>query len=223
VSGALGLDAVDRIAGAVQLGGTGYAQVAAADGIVLVHPRREWVAQRRDFSKLPIWAAMTADAGRVASYIGSLGDERVAGYATVPGVGWKIWVNQAIDDLESEVWSAYARILALGLATLVVGTLAAVLAFAVVTPIRRLQVRASAIACGNLAQQVPERGPAEIAALARAFNVMSDALERRESDLRASERGTVSFSSGASSASIAYGLTAPCRSGRPPEGRAARP
>lgn len=189
VSAALDLDAVDRIATAVRIGATGHAQVSAADGIVLVHPRREWVQERKDFSRLPIWEQVTAsEAGRIPRYVGSLGDARIAGYATVPGVGWKVWVNQALDDLEAEVWRAYRRVVGWSLVVLAAVAIAATLvALAVVTPIRRLQVRASAIARGRLSQRVPEQGPAEIAALARAFNEMSDALGRREEELRASE------------------------------------
>ena len=189
ISAALDLDAVDRIAGAIRIGTTGYAQVAAADGIALVHPRREWVTEQKDFSKTPIWAHVSAsDAGRVPHYVGSLGDVRVAGYATVPGVGWKIWVNRALADVEADVWRAYARVVGWSvLAFAGVGVVASLVAFAVVTPIRRLQVRASAIARGSLHQQVPEHGPAEVAGLARAFNAMSEALAQREHDLKESE------------------------------------
>jgi PAS domain S-box-containing protein len=189
VSAALDIDAVDRIAAAVKIGITGYAQVAAADGILLVHPRRDWVQERKDYSTSPIWAHVTrADAGRVPRYIGSLGDVRIAGFATVPGVGWKIWVTQALTDVESDVWRAYRQVLGWHVVTLaLVGIVATFVALAIVTPVRRLQVRASAIARGRLVQHVPEHGPAEIAALARAFNEMGDALARREAELRASE------------------------------------
>jgi hypothetical protein len=40
-----------------------------------------------------------------------LGDQRLAGFATVPDVGWKIWVNQAHAEVQAELNATYRRVL----------------------------------------------------------------------------------------------------------------
>ena len=189
VSGGLDLTAVDAIVTKIRIGTTGYAQVATAGGTAIAHPRRDWVAGRRDMSKLPVWSHVrAADAGRIPDYVGALGDRRLAGFATVGGVGWKVWVSQARDEIEADVARADRRVLAWAVVALLgIAAVATTVAFAVITPIRRLQVRAAALARGQFAPAAPEQGPAEVAALARAFNEMANALERREAALKRSE------------------------------------
>lgn len=69
-----------------------------------------------------------------------------------------------------------AALLAVAIGTVVAVLLAAYLA----RPIRRLEEAAGRLAGGDLAQRVDAQGPAEVAALGDAFNVMADSLERAE-------------------------------------------
>jgi two-component system, NtrC family, sensor kinase len=55
-------------------------------------------------------------------------------------------------------------------------------------PLRRLQAAARRIAAGDYASRIDERGPVEVADLAREFNVMGQAIESRERELVRSER-----------------------------------
>jgi methyl-accepting chemotaxis protein len=139
-----------------------------------------FVQEQRDFSKLPVWPLVTAkEAGQLPAYRGPEGDDRLGGFATVPGVGWKVWVTQARAEVEGDITTAYRQVLGwvlvalLGAAGLVVG-----LALIISRPIQGVQATATAIAGGALDQQAPEQGPTEVVALARAFNQMAATLRQ---------------------------------------------
>ncbi len=175
VTGGLDLQEVQAIADRVRIGATGQASVATAGGTLFAHRDETYLLE--NLSALPMWRALAGDAGQVASYRDVRGVERLAGHATVPGVGWKVWVSQQIDDVEGEIWSATRRVFVWMLPALAaVLVTAVVLAVAISRPIRALEARASAFAQGALEQAAPEGGPKEVAALARGFNQMAAAL-----------------------------------------------
>ncbi len=72
----------------------------------------------------------------------------------------------------------------LGGFALFIGALeAAIVVLSVTRPLLTLQASARSIAAGNLYVRVPERGPVEVASLARDFNRMADSLLRRTQEL----------------------------------------
>ncbi len=70
--------------------------------------------------------------------------------------------------------------LALAIAAVVAIVLAAVFARMIARPIQRVARGAGQVAAGDLTVRVPENGPAEVQALAAAFNTMADRLEEQE-------------------------------------------
>ena len=90
-----------------------------------------------------------------------------------------------LEDEESHaIWAA----MGLAVFALVVGFVVAVLAGRTLTPLRRLAERTKEIARGDYEKRVPADGGDEIAALARAFNAMAEALNEREQQLIRHER-----------------------------------
>ena len=81
------------------------------------------------------------------------------------------------------VWTIY-----LGSAAVLLGLLVSVWVVITLRPLRRLRDGARRIAAGDYASRIPEKGPAEVAELAREFNSMGRAIEERERDLVRSER-----------------------------------
>lgn len=69
---------------------------------------------------------------------------------------------------------------ALAIAAIVAIVLAAVFARMIARPIQRVARGAGLVAAGDLTVRVPEAGPAEVQALAVAFNTMADRLEEQE-------------------------------------------
>jgi GAF domain-containing protein/CheY-like chemotaxis protein/HPt (histidine-containing phosphotransfer) domain-containing protein/HAMP domain-containing protein len=186
VSAGLELPALQALADRIRVGETGYAQATTARGTILAHHNWEYVRERKDFSRLPIWPLiMAADSGRIPRYTGTLADQRLAGFATVPDVGWKIWVDQAHAEVQAELNAAYRRVVGWTLfALLATVTLAVVVATRVSRPVVALRDTASAIAAGDTARQVPQGGPREIAGLAQAFEGMMERLTAAQGALQ---------------------------------------
>ena len=181
VTAVVELGTLQQLADRIRIGKTGYAQATTAIGRALVHRDLALVRGATDFSAMPIWPWVTAaDAGRVPEYIGALGDRRLAGFATVPGVGWKIWVNQSLDEVEGEIAAIYRRLLGWALAALA-GTIVVALFItgAISRPVQDLRRRAGAVAAGDLDQRAAEAGPREVRELSRAFNQMAASLQQR--------------------------------------------
>jgi signal transduction histidine kinase/DNA-binding response OmpR family regulator/putative methionine-R-sulfoxide reductase with GAF domain len=174
VAAELDLPAIQALADRISVGRTGYAQATTAHGTILAHRNPEYVRERRDFSKLPIWPAlMAAESGQIPLYTGTAGDQRLAGFATVPEVGWKVWVTQGRAEVQAELNAAYRRTLGWTVLALVATVvLAVVVATRVSRPVTALRDTASAIAAGDPARQVPQGGPRELAELAGAFDEM---------------------------------------------------
>jgi PAS domain S-box-containing protein len=185
VSGGLGLAHLQALADRVKLGRTGYAQLTSPDGIVLAHPDRDVVARRHDLSGTPVWQAVgSTRAGRVPEYLAGPDDRRLAAYATIPGLGWRVWVTQSLAEVEGQVVAAYGSMLGWALAALA-GAAATVVALATVVarPIRALSRSARALGGGDFAQRAVEQGPREVVELAQAFNQMAGALARHEREV----------------------------------------
>jgi methyl-accepting chemotaxis protein len=180
VAAELRLQEIQTSADRIRLGETGYAQVTTADGHALAHRDRELVRQRFDYSRLPIWPLVsTRESGQIRSYVAARGDLRLAGFATVPISGWKVWVSRALSDVDAEVLTIYRDVAGwVGLALAGAVVLAVALAVTLARPIRGLRTTATAIAGGELGQQAPEQGPKDTVALARAFNRMAGMLRQ---------------------------------------------
>ena len=69
---------------------------------------------------------------------------------------------------------------ALGIAAAVAIVMAAIFARMIARPIQRVARGAGRVAAGDLTVRVPEAGPAEVQALAAAFNTMADRLEEQD-------------------------------------------
>ncbi len=184
----LRLAAVQALAERIRTDESDRVHVATARGLIIVAGRRGPARTGSDVSVQPIWRLMTAsDAGELPSFTGERGDLRLAGFATVPEVGWKIWVDQALAEAEAGAKTANRRLLALTfLALLVTLSLAVAVAARVSRPIEALRATAGAIAAGDTSAPVPQGGPREVAALAHTFAGMlarlttaQTALERR--------------------------------------------
>jgi signal transduction histidine kinase len=76
----------------------------------------------------------------------------------------------------------------LGLAAVVLGLVMTLWVIITLRPLRKLREAARRVAGGNYDSRIPERGPTEVADLARELNSMARAVEERERELVRSER-----------------------------------
>ncbi len=187
ITAGLDLAAIQVFADRVRVGQTGYAEAATARGTILAGPSREHVREGQDLSGFQIWGLVAhADSGQIPRYTGTRGEQRLAGFATVPDVGWKIWVTQAHAEVQAELNATYRRVLGWTLLTLLATVaLAVMVATHVSRPVKALRDTASAITGGDTTRQIPQGGPREIAELAGAFDEMIRRLTTAQGALEA--------------------------------------
>jgi methyl-accepting chemotaxis protein len=170
-------------------GTSGHAGVTTDKGIVIAHEDENLVEQETDFSKFPIWHFLgEAASGAIQGYEDNVDNERVGGFATVPSVGWKVWVSRRVSEIDQEIIDSYADDL---IWVVIAVALAVVLAFflarQIARPIDGLRMTAGRIAQGNLGDRAPIEGPLEVVELSKTVNTMADWLERSLNAERASK------------------------------------
>jgi len=84
----------------------------------------------------------------------------------------------------------YTRFVAIALGVLAIAITVMISIWVVITlrPLRRLRDAAKRVAAGDYASRIDDRGPKEVAELAREFNSMARAIEEREREMVRSER-----------------------------------
>ncbi|MDQ6883308.1 MAG: response regulator [Candidatus Dormibacteraeota bacterium] len=181
LAGTVGLSEVQRLSIYSRIGQSGQAVVVDRRGRVIAHPRDDWRLQAKDLSSEAIFQqSLGADRG-VSWYTDIDGaTPRAAGFATVPVVGWKVWVSQSVAELRAELnplivstleWLLVAVVLAL-----VLGFLAAMW---LTRPVGELNRAAARIAQGDFITPVRVRegfAARELLTLAQTFNQMAQQM-----------------------------------------------
>lgn len=162
-------------------GKTGHASVMTESGIVIGHSNIDLVNRRANFSRLPIYEAMSrSETGDLASYLDETGAMRIGGFATVPQIGWKVWASRKIEEVDGAILSSYLDDVAwVAIAILLALAIGYAATQQIVRPISALRLVAGRIADGTLSTRAQEAGPREIADLARAINKMAGEIENR--------------------------------------------
>ena len=181
LAGTVDLSEIQRLSMYSQIGQNGQAVVVDRQGRVIADPRLDWRLEAKDLSSTPIFQQSLGHDTGVVWYTDPDGNvPRVAGFSTVPVVGWKVWVSQPVADLRSELTPLILSTLEW---LLVAIALALLLGFAgatwVTRPVVELTRAAGRIARGDLKTPVTvkERYAArELRELAQTFNQMAHQL-----------------------------------------------
>jgi sigma-B regulation protein RsbU (phosphoserine phosphatase) len=174
---------------------TGYAFLISQNGDFITHPADDLIRKESIFSV----AEVKHDPGlrRVGREMirGSKGfvpvNDFVDGrrsflcYAPLGSSGWSLGVIFPETELLAEVWALTHKLLAIGLAGLMLLSVMVVfLARSITRPLRTLAETTSALGHGDFAVQVPEAGSREIAKLAQSFNQLgcqlTEYMEKRD-------------------------------------------
>ena len=181
LAGTVNLSEVQRLSTYSRIGVNGQAVVVDRRGRVIAHPREDWRTEARDLSSSGIFQSSLGHDVGVSWYTDPDGNApRVAGFATVPVVGWKVWVSQPVADLRSELTPTITSTLEWLLVAIVLALVLGFIAAAWISrPIVELTRAADRIAQGDLATAVTVRerfAARELGALARTFNQMATRL-----------------------------------------------
>lgn len=158
---------------------SGNVEVAAQNGHVVASQDRSVLERQTNFSGTRLWPLLQqGSAGQISSVVDERGEERLAGYASVPSVNWKVWISITLPEINREIAAAYRGSLALLALVVALAVLGALLLTRIITrPINALRMTADEIAAGNLDERAPDQTLFELATLAHAINSMAETLQ----------------------------------------------
>ncbi len=173
----------------INFGVKGHCAVVDQAGHVISHPNKDWVKEIRDLSKISIVQKMLAgESGTTEFYSPFLKADMVAGFSSIPGLGWGVMIPQpkseltyAFDKLRKNtlIWLFSGIVIALFMAYLLTNR--------ITKPINFLMNRTNQIEKDvrplNLGS-VPENNPLEISQLWHSFSELLSGLERSNKEIK---------------------------------------
>lgn len=183
VLGELGTEYFTEAQGRIRFRKTGHAAIVDATGRLLAHPKPEWVAERKDISKLkPVKAMLVGGSGTTDFFSPATQKDMMAAYDVVPFTGWGVMVPQVADEVREGANNVLFIAIILGLATMAfTGVLIWWASRQIEAGILSIIGAARDVAKGNLSTRIstlPSFIPAEERYIAHAFNRMATRLER---------------------------------------------
>jgi signal transduction histidine kinase/DNA-binding response OmpR family regulator len=181
LAGTVNLSEVQRLSNYSRIGVNGQAVVVDRRGRVIAHPREDWRLEAKDLSAEAIFQQSLGQVNGVSWYTDLDGNEpRAAGFATVPVVGWKVWISQPVADLRTELTPLILSTLEWLLVAIVLALVLGFIAAAWITrPVVELTRAARRIAQGDFVTPVVVRerfAAKEMRELAHTFNQMARQL-----------------------------------------------
>ncbi len=187
--GELKIDAIEALRQGIHFGDQGHAAIVDPLGRVIAHPNPDWANERiKDLSHLPIVQKMMAGKTGVTEFYSPFKKaEMVAGYTSVPKVGWGIMVPQPKAEIEAQI----ARIRGSELAWTLAG-IALALAFSlslarwITRPLNTLARAGQRLNDTNFKSELPKispRAPLEIRQLADSLGGTVDELITSRAEL----------------------------------------
>lgn len=153
-AGALRTDYIVELQRLIAFGTNGHAAIVDSSGRVLAHPKESWVKAMKDISVVsPVQRMMRGESGISFFYSPAVKAEMVAGFTTVPAVGWGVMVPQPMAELEQRAGEVI--MVAFGLAMMGVATAALAswwLAGFIAGPILAVSQAALSVSRGQLEQ-----------------------------------------------------------------------
>ncbi len=178
----LRLDRIEELRSAVQFGEKGHSAIVDATGKVVAHGNKEWVREMKDLTHLSVVAkVMAGETGVTEFYSPFLKTDMVAGYTTVPDLGWGILVPQPRAEIEAQVWSLVSKhffwaVVCTGFAML----LAVAFTRWITAPINQLATAAKVLKEDRFqghVPRVPKGAPKEIHQLGSSFRELLENLQ----------------------------------------------
>ncbi|WP_425066561.1 ATP-binding protein [Reyranella sp.] len=165
----------------IKIGRDGYAYVVDRLGRLVAHPDISLVLRGTDMKGLAQVAAALRDRDGAVAPVDArnlAGVSVLSAHASIPALGWIVFVELPTAEAQLPVINAGLRALALLVLGLIIAGLAgALLARRMVVPIRALQAGAQRIGSGELDHRLDIRTGDELEALANQFNRSAEALE----------------------------------------------
>ena len=176
-------DVVSRI----RIGQEGIAYVVDPAGRLIAHPDINLVLRNSDFFEtIAAFNAQPASPGPapVLRLAGSRGQPVLASSLVLPPMGWRVVVEQPVQEADAPLWAAARSALWVAAAGLLLALVAALWsAWRLVRPLRTLALGAERIGAGQLSHRIELQSGDELQQLSERFNAMTAELQASYSGL----------------------------------------
>lgn len=189
--GAIRTTYFQELGDAIAFGVRGHAAIVDQSGRALSHPLEDWVATRKDMSKISaVQRMMARETGVEIFYSPALKGDMIAGFTFVDPVGWGVMIPQPIKELYEKADAARQS----GIIVLIIGVgfalaLALLVSLRVVRPLEQISRASSKIADGELSlPDLQDRSrflPVEFNELSKRFREMVFRLRENMSTINA--------------------------------------
>lgn len=176
--GALNTDYFVRLGKAISFGVLGHAAIVDHKGNVLAHPLDDWIAARRNLSKVSVVARMlNGETGIETFYSPALKGDMIAGFTVVPEAGWGVMIPQPIVELQEKARQAEASAITVFLIGLAIACACAwIVAIMFARPLELISQAADKVVQGNDPVEITELRselvPFEFRRVQSSFNAM---------------------------------------------------
>lgn len=172
--------------------GRAFALVDNKGALVFRHPagdqtweeRKNWLKLFPEFGDALHGKEVTATV-----FIPNEKKKRLAAFTPVSSIGWAASTAKGEDEVTGPILSSIGKSALLFLSVLIISFIAALIfSRKIADPVKELRTHAFALGEGNVSSQVKISNVLEFQDLAEAFNAMTEKVQARERDLRASEQ-----------------------------------
>ncbi|MEP4380871.1 MAG: ATP-binding protein [Paracoccaceae bacterium] len=180
--GTLSNEFIKKIQHSITFDQRGHAAIVDSEGQLLAHPKPEWTQTIKNIAKIePVARMMRGESGVMQFYSPAVKANMIAGYTSVPGVGWGVMVPQPFAELQARADRiTQAAYISISLGVAIAAVFAWFLAGLLVRPVYAVINGTTKIAGGSLAFRVPTHSrivPRELRSLSENFNDMAEEIE----------------------------------------------
>jgi len=183
----LSIDLIEKLRENIKFGIKGHSAIVDKLGHVIAHPNPEWMRTMHDLSKLSVVQKMMhGETGVTQFYSPFVKEDMVAGYTSVPEIGWGVMVPQPLSEVANQVH----RLMKSNTEWLLLGVSLALLAGLflvrwITSPINRLADAAEDLLRTNFKTELPslsDYAPKETHKLYRAINILIDGFRKAQQE-----------------------------------------
>jgi len=183
----LGIDTINNLRKNIKFGKRGHSAIVDKRGHVIAHPNPEWMKTMHDLSKLSIVQKMMHGETGVAEFFSPyIKADMVAGYTSVPEIGWGIMVPQPLQEIKDQVnklMLSHTRWLFIGISlALLIGIF---LVHWITRPLNRLAAATDDLLRSNFATELPTLSayaPREIHKLYAAMSALINGFRKSQQE-----------------------------------------
>ncbi len=187
--GELHVELIEELRRNIQFGKRGHSAIVDQNGRVIAHPNTQWMREMKDLSDWPVvQAMMQGKKGVTEFYSPFIGQDMVAGYASIKETGWGIMVPQPKSEIEAQIRSLILSNYAWAIAGLVVAILIAIfMARWITRPLNHLEQASHKLIDNGLQGEIELPGrqtPDEIQYLGKALKSLVSSLQKSREEVK---------------------------------------